>query len=134
MKLWMVLITVILHSCSTWMQVEFKLRLWKTLRLIFILWIVGVLYNTCIKTKLTYNVLNFFLNKKVRNTCKQQLPATEIHLTAGTVEFELKLWTGENLALSRMTATLQIQILTPKGLTNLERHSKFHAGTHFTCC
>lgn len=52
------------------------------------------------------------MNKKVRNTCKSQLPATEIHLTVGTVEFELKLWTGENLALSRMI--FQIQVLTPK--------------------
>lgn len=76
------------------------------------------------KNKVNLQHAEIFLNKRVRNTCKQQLPATEIHLAAGTVKFELKLWTGKNLALSRMTAALQIQILTPEDFTNLERHSK----------
>lgn len=95
------------------------------MRFILILWIVGFLYNTSIKTKLIYNMFNSLWTRKVRNTCKQHLPATEINLTVGTVEFELKPWTEVNLALSRVTGILQLQILTPKDFTNLVRHSKF---------
>lgn len=42
------------------------------------------------KNKVNLQYAELFLDKEVRNTCKQQLPATEIHLTVEIVEFELK--------------------------------------------